>query len=154
MTTVWGPPMWHVLHTISFNYPVNPSRNDKKNYREFVHSLKNVLPCGKCRTNLQKNLKEVPLKAADLSSRDAFSRWMFKLHEHINKMLGKHSGLSYDVVRDRYEQFRARCVAQTPKIEAGCTGKMGSRKKSKCVLKIVPHDDNCETLEIDERCRS
>ena len=25
LTTVWGPPMWHYLHTMSFNYPVNPN---------------------------------------------------------------------------------------------------------------------------------
>ena len=24
--------------------------------------------------------------------------------------------------------------------------------KSKCVLKIVPHDEKCETLEVDEKC--
>ena len=32
LTSVWGPPMWHALHTISFNYPVNPSLQQKKNY--------------------------------------------------------------------------------------------------------------------------
>jgi hypothetical protein len=32
-TYIWGPPMWHVLHTISFNYPIKPSKNDKKNYK-------------------------------------------------------------------------------------------------------------------------
>ena len=69
-------------------------------------------------------------------------------------MLGKKSGLDYEQVRDRYEHFRARCVAPTQIVEAGCTGKLGKRKKSKCVLKIVPHDDSCETLEIDDRCRS
>lgn len=153
MTTIWGPPMWHVLHTMSFNYPVNPSAEDKTNYREFVNSLKHVLPCGKCRMNLRRNLREVPLKQRDLASRDAFSRWMYKFHEHVSRMLGKESGLSYNAVRDRYEHFRARCVAPTPLVEAGCTGKMGARKKSKCVLKIVPHDDACETLEIDHRCK-
>ena len=29
LTSVWGPPMWHALHTISFNYPVNPSLQQK-----------------------------------------------------------------------------------------------------------------------------
>ena len=33
LTTIWGPAMWHTLHTISFNYPVKPSCDDKKNYR-------------------------------------------------------------------------------------------------------------------------
>ncbi len=25
LTSVWGPALWHSLHTMSFNYPVNPS---------------------------------------------------------------------------------------------------------------------------------
>ena len=29
LTTVWGPGMWHYLHTMSFNYPVEPSKQDK-----------------------------------------------------------------------------------------------------------------------------
>ena len=61
LTTVWGPSLWHSLHTISFNYPVKPTRNDKKNYKRFIMDLKYVLPCGKCRKNLPKNLKKVPL---------------------------------------------------------------------------------------------
>ena len=24
MTLIWGPNLWHYLHTISFNYPVKP----------------------------------------------------------------------------------------------------------------------------------
>ena len=30
LTTVWGPSMWHYLHTMSFNYPINPTPQDKK----------------------------------------------------------------------------------------------------------------------------
>ena len=30
LTTIWGPNMWHYLHTISFNYPIKPSIDDKK----------------------------------------------------------------------------------------------------------------------------
>ena len=33
LTTVWGPSMWHYLHTMSFNYPVKPSDDDKKHYK-------------------------------------------------------------------------------------------------------------------------
>ena len=33
LTTVWGPSLWHFLHTMSFNYPVNPTAEDKKNYK-------------------------------------------------------------------------------------------------------------------------
>ena len=49
VTNVWGPSLWHVLHTISFNYPVNPTEEQKQQYKDFVLSLGNVLPCGACR---------------------------------------------------------------------------------------------------------
>ena len=38
LTSVWGPPMWHFLHTMSFNYPVDPTDEDKKNYRDYIYT--------------------------------------------------------------------------------------------------------------------
>jgi len=142
LTYVWGPPMWHFLHTMSFNYPISPSCQQKQEYRDFIISLKNVLPCGKCRANLCKNLKNHPLKLKDLESRETFSLYIYKLHEIVNKMLKKDSGLSYQEVRERYEHFRARCTYKSPKEE----------DKSKCLLKIVPLETKCDTLEIDKKC--
>ena len=57
LTTVWGPSMWHSLHTISFNYPVNPTPEDKINYKFHILNLQNVLPCKYCRMNIKKNFK-------------------------------------------------------------------------------------------------
>lgn len=31
LTSVWGPSMWHFLHTMSFNYPLKPTKQDKDN---------------------------------------------------------------------------------------------------------------------------
>ena len=42
LTSVWGPSMWHYLHTMSFNYPVKPTRQQKKHYKEFILSLRNI----------------------------------------------------------------------------------------------------------------
>ena len=36
LTSVWGPNLWHVLHTMSFNYPVNPTEQDKIHYMNFI----------------------------------------------------------------------------------------------------------------------
>ena len=165
LTTVWGPPMWHYLHTMSFNYPVKPTAEDKRNYRSFILSLQNVLPCKYCRDNLKTNFKNHPLRACHLANRDAFSRYVYELHEIVNKLLGKTSGLSYCDVRERYEHFRARCtddpnprmlkVAQKNKTtknkEKGCTEPLYGMD-SKCVLKIVPQDAAAETLSIDQQC--
>ena len=35
LTKVWGPPLWYFLHTISFNYPIYPTKEDQKNYYNF-----------------------------------------------------------------------------------------------------------------------
>jgi len=152
LTTVWGPSLWHFLHTMSFNYPTHPSQEDKQRYRAFVLSLENVLPCKYCRLNLKKNFKAVPLKMSDMKDRAHFSKYMYRLHEHINKMLHKKSGLSYEDVKERYEHFRARCVTETRKVEMGCTESLYG-KKSKCVIKIVPQETNCQTFQMDERCK-
>ena len=114
ITRIWGPTMWHFLHTMSFNYPVHPSCEDKKNYRDFILNLQNTLPCKYCRQNLTKNLSEMPLRlGVEMESRDSFSRYIYRLHERVNKMLGKESGLSFSDVRDRYEHFRSHCTQGT-----------------------------------------
>ena len=58
VTKIWGPIIWTALHTISFNYPVNPTHADKIHYKDFIYSLKYILPCKYCRINLTKKLKQ------------------------------------------------------------------------------------------------
>jgi len=164
LTSIWGPSLWHYLHTMSFNYPVNPTAIDKNNYRKFILGLRHVLPCGHCRDNLKKNLKFVPLTNADLENRDKFARYVFKLHETINKMLGKQSGLTFCEVRDRYENFRSRCTQTEPKKfnykklkrtikkrEKGCTEPLYG-KKAKCIIKIVPQSKKGQSFQMDKKC--
>lgn len=181
LTSVWGPPAWFFLHTISFNYPVNPTEKNKKDYKDFILTLQNVLPCGHCRENLKDNLKIMPITDAVMKNRDTFSRYLFKLHELVNKRLNKKSGLTYNAVRDRYEHFRSRCTLDTingnvsidnnkiiikgavqketsqhPKEkekekEKGCVEPLYG-KKAKCLLKIVPQEQKAITIEIDKQC--
>lgn len=155
LTTVWGPTMWHTLHTISFNYPVKPTRIAKTKYRNFILGLKHVLPCGKCRNNLRHNLKQLPLKMSHMKSRESFSKYVYELHELINHMLNKKSGLTYEDVKTRYEHFRSRCATTQKRVkvkkENGCTEPLIG-EKSKCVLQIVPTTDKCSTFQMDKRC--
>jgi hypothetical protein len=162
LTTVWGPSTWHLLHTMSFNYPVVPSCDDKRHYRDFVVNLQYVLPCGKCRKNLKKNFKKLPLLWKHMESRSTFSLYIYRLHELVNKMLNKKSGLSYEDVRERYEHFRSRCAKSLEELkkeqeellkkkEKGCTEPLYG-EKSKCILKIVPHSSKDETFTVDDKC--
>ena len=150
LTTVWGPPLWHFLHTMSFNYPVNPTCEDKKYYKDFICGLTHVMPCKTCRDNLKKNLKKYPISPY-LKNRHTFSKYIYNLHEILNRYLKKKSGLTYNQVRNRYEHFRARCNA-TKKSHVGCA-KASRAKKTKSVINIVPNS-KCKTLKIDRRCFS
>uniref|UniRef100_A0A6C0I4W6 thiol oxidase n=1 Tax=viral metagenome TaxID=1070528 RepID=A0A6C0I4W6_9ZZZZ len=166
LTKIWGPPCWHFIHTMSFNYPVKPTLEQKKKYRQFILSLEDVLPCGKCRENLKKNFKRLPLTMKDMENRDTFSRYVYNLHEVVNTMLHKRSNLTFEQVRERYEHFRSRCATKKGRKkknhtrksmfsgakEEGCTEPIHHKKKSKCILRIVPDETKCKTLEIDEQC--
>ena len=168
LSSVWGPPMWHYLHTMSFNYPVNPTNEDKRNYMNFVLSLKNVLPCKYCRMNLKTNFKQLPLTMSNMKDRESFSRYVYELHELVNRMLHKQSNLTYCDVRERYEHFRSRCTDEKPKLfkfqtktlknknnkkkkEKGCTEPLYGNK-AKCVLNIVPQEEKGASLQIDKKC--
>jgi hypothetical protein len=179
LTAVWGPAMWHFLHTMSFNYPVEPSQEQKHQYMNFVKSLVYVLPCKYCRMNLKENFKKMPITLETMASRETFSKYIYRLHEHVNTMLKKKSGLSYEDVQERYEHFRARCLGNassghssssaatlpttptptpTPTRPSsvknsakGCTEPLFG-KKSKCLIKIVPIDSKHPTFEMNKQC--
>ena len=59
ITYIWGHMLWHFLHIISFNYPVNPENIIRKRFDKghiqncyffFIKLLIYILPCGGCRT--------------------------------------------------------------------------------------------------------
>jgi hypothetical protein len=168
LVSVWGAPLWHSLHTMSFNYPVDPTKEDKDHYRDFVLSLQYVLPCKYCRENLKTNLKSLPLTMDQMKNRETFSRYMYELHELVNRMLKKKSNLTYCDVRERYEHFRARCTEEKPVMfkytknvktkknkkgekEKGCTEPLYGQK-SKCIINIVPQEEKGASLQIDKKC--
>ena len=106
-TKIWGPMIWNYLHTVSFNYPVEPTKEQKKQYRDLIYSVGRTLPCKYCRINFEKNIVSVPLNKHALKNRNTFSRWLYRFHSHINKMLGKETTITYNQVRQKYNSYRA-----------------------------------------------
>ncbi len=100
---IWGPPFWLSLHTISFNYPLKPTEQDKVNYKNFYTSFQNVIPCSICKKNYIRHLKEHPIDNY-LSSRRKLSEWVIDMHNMVNGETGKKI-LSYDVVIKKYEDI-------------------------------------------------
>ena len=111
-----------------------------------------------------------------MKNRKTFSKWVYNLHELINKMLGKKSGLTYCKIRERYEHFRARCL--TKKSQKGGRKNTKKRKRSKLkkrqsggkvkekgctkslygvksmsVINIIPRRKGAKTLKISPKCK-
>ena len=152
ITYIWGPPFWYILHTISFNYPINPTNKEKKDYYNFYNNLQNILPCKPCRDNLKIHYDKFPLNNNVFKNRYNLSKYIYNLHELVNTLLNKKSNLSYENVRDIYEQFRFRNIIDPNNTEY-TESFIGI--KSKCVLNIVPFDNNNNnnSLLFDPKCK-
>lgn len=97
----WGPHGWIFLHSVTMNYPKNPSNNDKQLYRNFFSSLTRVLPCEKCAYHYKQHIKDDPIEPA-LENRDKLVRWLIKIHNKVNADLGK-PHYSYEQVIEEYK---------------------------------------------------
>ena len=95
---IWGPNAWLFLHTITFNYPKNPTVIDRNNYYDFFNSLQNVLPCPKCQEHFKLNLQKFPIQ---LQSRRHLVQWLINIHNAVNFQNGKEAW-TYDEVYDKY----------------------------------------------------
>ena len=100
---IWGPTLWFSLHTITFQYDINPSPEKQREYRQFLEGLQYVVPCSVCKKNYVRHLKEMPIDNA-LKSRKALVYWMIDLHNTVNGETGKKI-LTYDNVIKKYEKI-------------------------------------------------
>lgn len=99
-TYFWGPRLWEALHCITFDYPIKPTEEDKYNMKNFLTSLKTVLPCIYCRKNYSRNLNENPMQ---LDSRKDLVLWLIDIHNEVNGKEGRRH-YTYEEVLNIYEK--------------------------------------------------
>lgn len=88
---VWGPSMWRALHAVSFT-------PDRGGHLKFFETLPDVLPCASCGAHLREIYAQYLI---DVSSVQACSLWLWKVHNEVNRSLKKSMAYSYaDLVRD------------------------------------------------------
>ncbi len=126
---VFGP-IWFTMHIVSLNYPVAPQESERKIYTQWFLNMGEVLPCSICKQNFKNNLKAIGFnEILDFANRTTFSNLVWRLHNYINKHLGKDVFVTFESFTTFYEQLRASdCSGDT------CTRKSGPH----CVLKFVP----------------
>lgn len=103
----WGPGGWDFLHSITFNYPLQPTKEDKKYYSEFFKSIGNILPCKYCRESYIIYYKYLPIDYF-LSSREGVTYWLYTIHSLVNQKIYKENTPFSDIIK-KYEKYRASC---------------------------------------------
>lgn len=98
---IWGPPAWTFLHSVTLNYPDNPSSEHKTNYKNFFESLGDVLPCPTCKKHYKENIIKHPIR---LDSKDDLTKWLVDIHNKVNEQNDK-TIFSYKEFNDKYEKL-------------------------------------------------
>lgn len=111
MTRIWGPHFWETIHAATFGFPMEPTQENKQQYKRFFIDLGFVLPCKYCRESYQEFINNGDTILNDLVfiNRQSITEWAYKLHNKVNEKLGITYNVSYQDVCDRYEAYRAKC---------------------------------------------
>lgn len=103
----WGSNAWEFLHTITFNYPRDPTYYDKIRYRVFFENLREILPCSICRKSFCLFYDYIPIDDY-LEDRHGVVYWLYSIHNIVNLKLNNELFPLKEVII-KYENNRARC---------------------------------------------
>jgi len=84
-SNLWGPKAWFFLDTIALSYPDRPKYTDMVTFRKFFESIKEILPCAKCRKHFGEYLVKNPLDDSILSAKPLFLNWWLACHNNVRK---------------------------------------------------------------------
>ena len=104
----WGPGGWVFLHTITFNYPLKPTIEDKKRYTKFFNNIGEMLPCRYCRDSFKIYSKYLPIKNF-LDDREGITYWLYQIHNLVNDKVFKNDSTTFGEIVRKYERYRAGC---------------------------------------------
>ena len=145
ITKIWGPPTWISLHTITFGYPLNPTDEQKESYKKYFELIGDILPCKYCRISYKEFISDGCTQLTDdvMKNRHTLTRWMYDVHERVNKKLGIDYGITFDNVVKRYETYRAKCSNDIK--EKGCVMPLDKKSNSYKVAK----ERDCPIISLD-----
>lgn len=138
-TDIWGGGgIWLFLHIVSLNYPCRPTRLERRRYHTFFKMLQYILPCSACRRSTSDFYKRhgTRLTPDVFKSRDTLASWLWRLHNRVNRRLGKRCSLSFKTMCRKYESFRADCNAH----KHGCEAPANKPKKRAVVVILDDQD--------------
>lgn len=81
-----GRSTWTFLHTLAAQFPLKPTKQEQRDAKELMAIISRLYPCKTCSEHFKEVLKTHPPKT---NSGAELSKWMCKVHNIVNKRLGK-----------------------------------------------------------------
>jgi hypothetical protein len=108
----WGPPLWKLLHGITEalgNQSVAMLATDEAHEIVFLlRDVEKIMPCQLCKNHYHKYRKDHPIEEIDRLRgpmlREGVRKWLFDLHEEVNRDRGVESGITLEQIPDLYKQ--------------------------------------------------
>lgn len=90
MSAIWGPLGWMTLHSISVNYPDNPTEIEKKICYRFLEMFTETITCHICKTHFLRMLQTYKVIHPEyLNSKQDFFLFIVRAHNTVNRKLDK-----------------------------------------------------------------
>ena len=100
--TMWGPGLWHILFSITWNCR-NPQELPDL-LRVILFSVPTLLPCRLCQQHYVRNHSSLKRRYGEPSTAEEAFRWLYYLKDAVNKTLHTRS-LPFEEFRTRYVTF-------------------------------------------------
>lgn len=81
-----GSKTWAFLHTMAAYYPDHPNKEQQSDMTNLFHLFSKFYPCTPCAEDLREQFKQLPPQT---QSQQTLSQWLCKIHNQVNKKLGK-----------------------------------------------------------------
>lgn len=100
--SIWGPSFWLFLHSMSANYPDNPTPKVSNNMKQFITSIPLVLPCEFCAKHCEQFINRPFVNLNDVcSSKNKLFSFFYHLHNNVN-LINNKALAPYWEVRGKY----------------------------------------------------
>ena len=113
---IWGPPTWDSNHAYTFGYPLHPTDEDKLHFRTHFENMGYVLPCCECSKSFINFVSTGETKLTDhcLENRKNLTYWLWFVHKKVCDKVGTVYDITYEMLCEKYESYRATTCESTP----------------------------------------